>query len=119
MPGPLITRQDIANGAVSAQPRKFDKVGGKSRAARVFFYFRTAMMPTSMPHALGRTPESFRVVSISNDSATGPGSVFKPINYEVPLVGGKTEADTAFCFTRNYVVLACTTANTWAEVEIT
>lgn len=117
MPGPLITRQDIANGAVSAQPRKFDKVGGKSRAARVFFYFGTALLPVSMPHALGRTPESFKVVSISRDGTTGPGSVFKPINYDV--TAASTEADTAFCFTRNYIVLACTTANTWAEIEIT
>lgn len=192
MPGPLISRQDIANGAVSGQPRKFSKFGGKQRASRVFFYFRTANQPTSMPHALARTPDGFRVVRISapasivvdcvttNLSATvtstngfggigegpvyvgaaisgtgipggatvtakasdssitisaaatatvtppatvaltfnGSGQVAPGTVYASPGVGAGNKNDSLYHMTTNYVVLACTTANTWAEVEV-
>ena len=112
---PLVTRQDIANGAVSRQPRQFDKFGGKSREARVFFYFKTADVPEAMPHSLGRTPTSFSVVSVSRDGA--PGQVYMPVRYEAPYVAAN-KTDSVYNFGRNYVVLACTTANTWAEVLV-
>ena len=115
MPGPLIQRQDLANAAVSSQPRNFDSFGGKSRAARVFFYFKTADVPVGMPHALGRKPSSFRVVHISRDGA--PGQVYAPCRYDTGGTSSKTSSE--YNLTRNYVVLACTTANTWGEIELT
>jgi hypothetical protein len=115
LPGPLIQRQDISNGAVSAQPRDFSKFGGKSRAARVFFYFATALVPVGMPHALGRTPTSWRVVNISRDGT--PGTVFAPTRYDT--AGASTKTSDLYNFSKNHIVLACETANTWAEVEVT
>lgn len=117
MPGPLITRQDIANGAVSAQPRKFSAIGGKSRAARVFFYFKTADIPVGMPHALGRTPDSWRIVTLARDAGV-PGTVYSPTRFESPYVDSNPMPN-IFNLGRNYIVLACSTANTWAEIEIT
>lgn len=115
MPGPLLTRQDIANGAISGQPRKFAKIGGKSRAARVFFYFPTADLSTAMPHALGRTPTGFRVVNISRDSVLGaPGTVYADGG---STATGKT-GDSQAAFSRNFIVLKCTTANAWSEIEL-
>jgi hypothetical protein len=119
VPGPLITRQDVANGAISGQPRKFAKIGGKSRAARVFFYFKSPNYPESMPHSLGRKPTGWKVVSISRDETDGttaPGVVYAPLNFTTAGTG--SEASSVNIFTRNYVVLRCTTANTWAEVEV-
>ncbi len=115
MPGPLISRQDIANGAVSAQPRNFDSFGGKSRAARVFFYFPTANLAVGMPHALGRTPNAVRVVHVSRDGV--PGAVYAPV--QGAGGGGSSKVDSQFTMSKNFVVLACETANTWAEVELT
>jgi hypothetical protein len=100
---------------VSAQQRNFAKFSGKARAARVFFYFKTARLPVSMPHALGRTPNAWRVVNISTDGV--PGVVFAPINYSV--AGTTAQTSDQFNLGRNAIVLACATANTWAEVEIT
>lgn len=115
MPGPLITRQDIANGAVSSQPRNFDSFGGKARAARVFFYFPTANLATAMPHSLGRTPSSVRIVHVSRDGV--PGSVYAPI--QGAGGGASTKLSSQYTMSKNYIVLACETANTWAEVELT
>lgn len=114
MPG-LISRQDISNAAVSPQPRLFSKFGGKMRTARVHFKFVTADLPVSMPHSLGRTPNSFRVVTLSRDGA--PGQVYTPLSFETPWVDN-TQTDSIYCFGRNYIVLACTTGATWAELEI-
>lgn len=114
MPGPLITRKDIANGAVSSQPRVFDRIDGKSRAARVFFYFQTADIPEGMPHALGKTPTGFRVVSLSRQGT--PGTVYAPTAAASPAAGSQTMQ--MYNFGRNYVVLACSTGATWAEVEV-
>lgn len=111
MPGALITRQDIANAAVSAQPRRFDKFGGKQRAARVFFYFLAANRPTAMPHALGRKPTSWRPVSVSRDGV--PGVIYAPI------AASAVKGSDAFNYTAQYITLACETANTWAEIEVT
>lgn len=110
----MVTRQDIANGAVSGQPRKFAKIGGKQRAARVFFYFPSADYPVSMPHSLGRTPTSWKVVNISRDGV--PGTVYAPINFTT--AGTSSKADSVNIFTRNFIVLRCSTANTWAEIEL-
>ena len=112
--GPLIQRQDIANGAVSAQPRNFDTFGGKQRAARVFFYFKTANVPVSMPHALGRKPSSFRPVHVSRDGT--PGVIYAPVRYDTGGASSKTSSE--FNMTRNYLVLACETPGTWAEIEV-
>ena len=111
---PLITRQDIANAAVSAQPRNFDSFGGKSRAARVFFYFKTADVPVGMPHALGRVPTAVRPVHLSRDGA--PGQVYAPCRYDTGGTSSKTSSE--YNMTRNYVVLACSTSNSWAEIEV-
>lgn len=115
MPGPLITRKDIANGAVSAQQRNFAKFSGKARAARVFMYFKDNDVPVSMPHALGRTPSAWRVVSLSRDGV--PGIVYAPVSYNTAGTSSKTSDQ--FNLGRNAIVLACSTDNTWAEVEIT
>lgn len=113
MPGVLLTRKDIGTAAVIPQRRKFDSVTGQVREARVFFSFSTADVGVSMPHSLGRAPTSFRVVRLSRDGV--PGVVYAPIQN-----GGGTNAttDASFNFTKNYIVLACSTANTWAEVVI-
>jgi len=117
MPGPLISRQDIADGSISSQPRKFSKLGGKMRAARVFFYFKNAGVAVGMPHALGRTPTAWRQVSVSRISGQIPGVVFARI--QGTASGSKTESESVHTLGRNYVVLACETANTWAEIEVT
>ena len=114
MPGPLITRQDIANGAVSGQPRNFDSFGGKARAARVFFYFPTALRATAMPHSLGRTPSSWRVVHVSKDGT--PGAIFSPV--QGTSGGANTKLSSQYTMSKNFIVLACETANTWAEIEL-
>lgn len=117
MPGPLLTRQDIANASISGQPRKFSKFGGKARAARVFFYFKTANVPESMPHALGRTPTSWRPVSVSRDITVGaPGVIYAPVAYNTAGTTDKTSDQ--FNLGRNALVLACETGATWAEIEI-
>lgn len=110
----LITRKDIANSAVTSQPRKFDRISGKSSAARVFFSFSAANVAESMPHALGKTPSGFRVVSLTRAGA--PGVVYAPSQGD----GSKTNSTSSevYCYGRNYIVLACTTANTFAEVEV-
>jgi hypothetical protein len=92
----------------------FDQKLGKSLSARVFFYWPTADVAVGMPHALGKTPTGWRVVSLSRDGA--PGQVYAPVSYTT--AGTSTKTDQVYNFSRNYVVLACTTANTWAEVEV-
>lgn len=81
----------------------------------MFFYFRTASVPVSMPHALGRKPNSFRVVHVSRDGV--PGVIYAPVRYDTAGASSKTSSE--YNMTRNYVVLACETAGTWAEVELT
>lgn len=115
MPNPLISRQDIANGSVSGQPRKFDSFGGKTRAARVHFIFPTANLAVGMPHALGRTPSAWRVVNIYRDGV--PGAVYSPI--QGAGGGGKSVTSGVFNMSRQFVILACETANTVAEIELT
>ncbi len=114
MPAPLITRKDIANGAVSRQPRNFSSFGGKSREARVFFYFRTANLPETMPHSLGRTPTGYTPGPLTRDGA--PGVVYSPVKYD--LAGASDKTDAIYNLGRNYIVLACTTDNTWCEVTV-
>lgn len=107
---PLITRQDIANGAVSAQPRQFSKIAAKQRAARVFFYWpENTLVPgtcykVAMPHALGRVPQSFRIVMLNTALST-----------TAPVITASTPPE----FSINYIALQCTTPNTWAEIEVT
>lgn len=85
------------------------------RAARVFFYFRTANIPVSMPHSFGKTPSSWRVVNVSRDGT--PGVIYAPTQYDG--AGAKTKTGHLYNLGRNYIVLACETANTWAEIELT
>jgi len=113
VPGPLITRQDLANGAVSAQPRIFEKFAGKARAARVPFVFPTADRAVGMPHPLGRTPTAWRVVHMSN----GAGVVYSPV--QATGGGGSSKTSSQYTMSRNFIVLACNTANVYCEVEVT
>lgn len=115
MPQIQVRQRDIATGAVSTQKRVFDEITGKVREARVFFMFRDADVPESMPHALGRTPNGFRVHSISAPLGTAPGQVYAPISGGG---GAGSETDSAFNYTPNFLTLACTTADTWAEVMV-
>lgn len=114
MPNVQITQRDLATGSVSQQRRDFNRVTGKSREARVFFLFATANVPEAMPHALGRIPTGFKVVSVSAASGA-PGVVYAPITGGG---GAGSETDASFNFTRNYITLACSTADTWAEVLV-
>ena len=200
MPSPQVTQKQIATASVTPQPRIFDEIKGKAREARVFFYFLHANVPVSMPHALGRKPTSFRVVTSSaplstvihcnttNASATvtsgasganngyfggiGEGPVYvgmsvtgsgipaattvsakasdlsitisnpatatvtlpstvaltfsgsgqvPPGTIYAPVAGGagaSAATDSAYTMTSNYLVLACSTGNTWAEVLV-
>lgn len=114
MPSPLITHDDVATGAITPQPRVFDRKLGKNLAARVFFYWPTADVPVGMPHALGKTPTSWKVVTTSRDGT--PGVIYAPVSYTTAGTSSKT--DNVFNYSRNYIVLACSAANQWAEVEI-
>lgn len=116
MPGPLIQGPDIAHGAITAQPRVFGVANKSSaRSARVFFYFRTADTAVAMPHSLGKTPSSWRVVNLSKDGT--PGVVYAPV--QGVTSGTKTKTGHLFCLGRNAIVLASSVANSWAEIEIT
>lgn len=115
MPGPLVTNSDIANGAITSQPRKFSANKSSMRSARMFFYFATANVPVAMPHSLRKTPSSWKLVSVSRDGS--PGTVYAPTRYDT--TGASTKSADVYSLGRNYMVLACTTANTWCEVEIT
>lgn len=113
---PLVTSKDIADGAVTAQPRKFSANKSAMRSARMFFYFRTADIAVGMPHPLGKNPTSWRVVSISR-AGGAPGVVYAPIQGNG--AGTKTTSQGIHTLGRNYLVLACSTANTYAEIELT
>lgn len=80
----------------------------------MFFYFKTANVPEAMPHSLNRTPTSWTVASVSRDGA--PGSIYAPVSYNTAGTTDKT--DNLYNLGRNYIVLASSTANTWAEVLI-
>ena len=118
MPGPQITRKDIATRAVTPQRRRFDKITGAMREARVHFVFQTANIGVSMPHALGRTPTQWRVATLSKDNSgagTAPGTVYTPV---IGAAADASDTGDQFNFTRTHIVLACTTANTWCEVIV-
>ena len=119
MPNPQVTRKDIATRAVTPQRRVFDKITGAMREARVFFVFQTADRAVSMPHSLGRTPTQWRVVSLSKDNSgagTAPGVVYTPVVGDAAT--SSSETGDQYNLTRTHIVLACTTANTWAEVIV-
>ena len=118
MPGPLITRRDISTGAVTTQRRRFDRVTGGIREARVHFIWPTANLAISMPHPLRKTPTRFTVVKISRNtsgSGAGPGVVYAPV---VPQTASSSATGSEYNFTKTNISLTCTTANTWAEIVI-
>jgi hypothetical protein len=43
--------------------------------------------------------------------------VYAPTRYDTSGASGKTSD--LYNFSKNYAVLACETANTWAEIEVT
>ena len=115
MPGPLITQKDLNTGAVSFQKRNFSQQTGKAKQARVWFSFTAANVGAPMPHALGRVPTSFQVAASGAVDVAGGATYTAPgIVYSTTALPGQ-----ALNATRNYVVLASTVANTWAEVILT
>lgn len=104
MPGPLISRRDIATGAVSFTKRRFTNPTGKAKQARVFFSWASAAETVSMPHGLGVKPTSFTVVNSGLSTGAGAPTVYV--------------ADPVFWASKNVVALASSTANSWAEVLV-
>ena len=114
MPGPLITARDLGTASVTFQKRKFDTVTGKARQARVFFSFRSANVPVSMPHALGRVPVSFTVVASGGVDVAGAATLTAPgIVYSASAMPGQ-----ALSASKNVIALACSVALSWCEVII-
>lgn len=64
-------------------------------------YFSVANQLTAMPHALNRVPTNFSVAML-NSSGVGP------------VVYSATPPQ----FSKNYIALKCSVANSWAEVLI-
>lgn len=102
MPGPIIGAKDLATAAVTFQPARYDQVVGKAREVRCFAVFPAANAPVAVPHALGRVPTRFSVVSMGRGTGGAPGTVYVD---DLPLA-----------FSRYTVVLKCSTANTWADI---
>ena len=108
MPGRLITSKKIKAGSVSHIGRTFDKRDAKAKEARIHFYFPTASTagnpaPVSRPHALGKVPTAYTVVSKRRDPAAGPpGTIFDVFPFA----------------SRAYITLQCSTAETWAEIIV-
>jgi hypothetical protein len=103
MPGLYITAKELATGAVTFNKPKYDQVTGKAREALVFFTFNGANALTAAPHALGRVPTSFSLVTIGRNGGS-PGQVYTD---DLPLIADKFN-----------IALKCTTTNTFAVVSV-
>lgn len=104
MPGPLITRDELAPRAVSFQARRFGFPNAKAREARVHFTWASAAEVVSMPHGLSAKPDSFTVVASGDSTGASAPKVYAP--------------DPVYWASKNYIALASDTANSWAEVII-
>jgi len=98
-----ITAKELATGAVTFNKPKYDQVTGKAREALAFFTFNTANALTAAPHALGRVPTQWSLVSIGR-SAGAPGILYSD---DLPLQADKFN-----------IALKCSTATTWAIVSV-
>jgi len=104
MPGPSVTRDDIATRSVSFQKRRFGFPNGKAIEARVFFAWSSANEAAGMPHGLGTKPTTFTVVASGVTAGNSAPKVYAP--------------DPVYWAGKNYITLASDTANSWAEVVI-
>jgi hypothetical protein len=104
MPGLYITAKELATGAVTFNKPKYDQVTGKVREALAFFTFGgSTNVLTSAPHALGRVPTAFSVVTIGRNGGS-PGVVYAD---DLPLAADKFN-----------IALKCTSTNTFAVVSV-
>lgn len=104
MPGPSVTRDDIATRAISFQKRRFGFPNAKAAEARVFFSWQAANEAQGMPHGLSTKPTTFTVVASGVAAGNSAPKVYAP--------------DPVYWAGKNYITLASDTANSWAEVVI-
>ena len=114
MPGPLITQKDVGTAAISFPKRKFAEPTAKTKQVRVFYSFRTANVPVSMPHGLGKGPTNFTVVARGAVDVAGAAAWTAPgVIYSASAMPGQ-----ALNASKNVLVLASTVALSWAEVLV-
>lgn len=112
MPGPLLTQKDIGTGAITFAKRDFNTITGKAKEVRVFFSFTAANIGYPMPHGLGRVPTSFTVVASGGADVAGGATLTAPgVVYSSSRIPGQS-----LNATKNVIVLACSVAQSWAEV---
>lgn len=80
-----ITAKELATGAVTFNKPKYDEVTGKAREALAFFTFNTANQLTAAPHALGRVPTQWTLVSVGRNGGA-PGTIYAG---DLPLTADK------------------------------
>jgi hypothetical protein len=114
MPRVLFTAKDLNTGAVTGTKRDFSKPTGKIREARVWFSFTAANVPYVMPHGLGRVPTSFQVAACGGADVYGAATLTAPgVIYSASALPAQ-----GLNATKNVIVMACDTANSWAEIIV-